>query len=69
MSWERAYVAISAALGEPMEQALSSLDEGSTRRAGNLPGALASGDRAAAARVLADALLDIARDVDAMALA
>lgn len=68
MTWERAYVAISAAIGEPMEDVVASLDEPGRLRAGALPAALASKDRATAARLLAEALLEIAKDVDAMAL-
>jgi hypothetical protein len=70
-SWEPAYLAVSAVLGEPLDAAMASLPGGGggggTRVAALLKG-LRSPLREARARALADALSEVALAVDAMSL-
>lgn len=69
-SWEPAYLAVSAVLGEPLDAAMASLLDGGgggTRAAALLKG-LRSSLREARARALADALSEVALAVDAMSL-
>jgi hypothetical protein len=68
MTWERAYVAVSAALGEPLADALGSLEDDGIARAAPLPEALRSGDKSTQAQALAESLLELAREIDAGAL-
>jgi len=67
-SWGPAYLAVSAALGEPLEGAVASLgDEGAAQAAGLLK-AMRSPSRDVRARALAQALEPLAVAVDAMSL-
>jgi hypothetical protein len=67
-SWEPAYLAVSAVLGEPLDAAVASLQGGGGARAAVLLKALRSPLREARARALADALSEVALAVDAMSL-
>jgi hypothetical protein len=67
MSWQRAYVAMGAALGEPLEDLLGSLD--GAEQVGDLADVLASDDRAARGRALGAVLMAIAHDLEEMILA
>jgi hypothetical protein len=68
-SWEPAYLAVSAVLGEPLDSAVACLRDGGTAHAAELLKALRSPSREARARALADAISDVALAVDAMTLA
>jgi len=64
--WESAFVAMSAAVGEPLEASCRALGEAGALRAGSIVRALQARDRGARARALADVLARVARDVDGM---
>lgn len=64
--WEPSFVAMSLALGEPLDAVLVALGDRSTREVTELLAALGQGDRRARAQVLARPLAEIAREVSAM---
>lgn len=65
MSWQNAFVAMSAAIGEPLDAALGALgEEASAVRA--LESVLRSSDREKRARALAQHLAPIATELGAM---
>jgi hypothetical protein len=66
--WETAFVAVSAALGEPYDRAIDALGDAGAIRAGEIVHALRASRRSARARALANALASVAREIDAMAL-
>ena len=66
--WERAFVAMSAALGEPHEAACRALGDEGTVRAGALVAGLRSEQRRERVRVLAEALAEVARGLGTMDL-
>ncbi len=66
--WEGAFVAVSAALGEPREAVHAALGEAGAARAAEIARALQSPSRGARARVIAEVLGALARDVDALRL-
>jgi hypothetical protein len=68
LSWESAYFATSALLGEPLEASIASLGEAGPARAAELVEALRSPSREVRALALARAVSDVARAVDAMGL-
>jgi hypothetical protein len=68
-SWEPAYLAVSAVLGEPLDAAVAALGEGGATHAADLLKALRSPSREARARALAHAISEVAVAVEAMSLA
>jgi hypothetical protein len=67
--WERGFVAMSAALGEPWASARAALDDAALTRSRDLVATLERGDRQKKAEALAKELGIIARDVEAMEVA
>jgi len=67
--WESAYLATSAILGEPLEDAMASLSEEGAVRCAELLRRLRAPSRDERARVLATAISEVARAVDAASLA
>ncbi len=68
MGWESGYVAMSAALGEPLEESIEALGDEGLARAAELIRGLKSRSRASRATALAAVLAAIAADLDRMAL-
>ncbi len=68
-SWESAFLATGALLGEPLEATVASLGEAGRARATVLLEALRSPSRDARALALARAVSEVARAVDAMGVA
>jgi len=66
--WQHAFVATSAALGEPMDAIVSSLGPDQAPVAGALIDALRAESRQQRARAMAQHLAAVAADVDAMHL-
>ena len=68
--WQTAFVAVSVAMGEPVDDALASLGPSTTLspRAEALVSGLRSSSRADRARSLAQALSEVALEVEAMGL-
>ena len=67
--WEIAFVAMSAALGEPLDASLAALDDAAAARASSFARVLAAETTAhGRATTIASALAVIARDVQAMGL-
>jgi hypothetical protein len=67
--WQTAYLAVTVALGDTVDDALSSLSAGEaglSRRGAALAGSLRSGSREARVRSLAQALSEVALGVEAM---
>jgi hypothetical protein len=62
--WEVDFVAVSAALGEPMTMVTAALGDAGTARAGGLVRALQSTTRSARATTLATALAAVAADLE-----
>lgn len=67
--WETSFVAVSAALGEPLETAIARLDAAGAARAADIAAALGDPSRAERAKGLATALARVAQDLEAMRLA
>jgi len=68
-SWERAFVATSAALGESADTVRSALGENGLKRAGDIVRRIREpAPRAARAQAIAEALALVAREIDEMEL-
>jgi hypothetical protein len=70
-AWQTAFVAVTVAIGDPVDEALASLGTAETDlspRAAALVRGLRSSSREERARVLATALSEVALAVDGMAL-
>jgi hypothetical protein len=66
--WEPAFLAVSAAVGEPLEAASRALGDDGAIHAAHLLRRLGAASRDARARSLARALSDVAVEIDAMRL-
>jgi hypothetical protein len=67
--WQTAYMAVSVALGDSVDDALASLAEPLSAECVAIAGELRSPSRAARVRALARAVTEVARAVDALELA
>jgi hypothetical protein len=65
---EPAFLAVSALLGEPLEQSVAAMGDAGAVNAADLLAALRSSSRQARARAIARALSEIALDLEAMQL-
>ena len=68
MGWESGYVAMSAALGEPLEDSVEALGSDGAARAADLVRGLKARSRSSRATALAAVLAALAAELDRMAL-
>jgi hypothetical protein len=67
MTWESGFVALSAVLGEPLEQIVDAIGERGVENAASVVRGLKSRSRASRATALAAVLAGIASELDRMA--